>query len=198
MQTTTMPTTGRVLDDGKGGGLIAESLDSALAGQMERFGRRLSDGTLDMATVLHDARTPLTVISGSAGMALRAAPEPLRPHLERIQESARLLEAILVRGLEFLRTNPEGAGGADLGALLLAAAALPEGTTMTLSSETVRGVDGIPFALRGLVEGVPDPGPAVPPSARRAVLRHGGSVWAEASSNGGTLFVAEVPCPRAA
>ncbi|TBR25336.1 hypothetical protein EPO15_02400 [bacterium] len=188
---------GRGFADGGRGGPLAESFDAALAARKERFERRADDGTLDLAAVLHDARTPLTVIAASAGMALRDAPESARPHLERVRESARVLEEILVKGLERLRANPEGAA-ADLGALLLAAAALPSGEALTLGSELVLDAAGAPFAVRATVETTDDRSDQVPLSARRAVLRHGGALWGEARPEGGTRYVAELPCPRAA
>lgn len=173
----------------------ADPMAAALAARMERFERRRTDGTLDMAAVLHDARTPLTVIAASARMAQREAPPEVAAHLERVLRSARLLEDVLVRGLEFLRANPEGAGGCCLGALALAAAALPPGTQVTLRADSVRGADGALFAIRAVVDGAPDA--EVTAAARRAVLRHGGSLWREAGPDGGTRYVAEVPCPRA-
>lgn len=189
MQTTTLTAAGPA----------ADPMASALAAGAERFERRAAEGTLDMAAVLHDARTPLTVITASVGMAFKDAPEAARPHLDRVERSARLLEGLLVRGLELLRTNPEGSVGIDVGALVLAAASLPPGAEVTLRSETVLGADGVPFSLRGVVEGAPAPASAgVPASARRAVLRRGGSLWSEAGPDGGTRYVAEVPCPRAA
>ncbi|MBI5597558.1 MAG: hypothetical protein HY928_15820 [Elusimicrobia bacterium] len=67
----------------------------------------LNGGTLDAAGILHDARTPLTIIQTSAEMAAEAGgTEFLNEHLERIRRSARLCEHILVQALEQVRTSP--------------------------------------------------------------------------------------------
>lgn len=181
---------------GTSAGPVSDALAEGLAACARSLERRAAEGTLDTSTVLHDARTPLTIIAASARMALKDAPEAARPHLERILQSVHALEGVLVRGLEALRTTPERSAGFDVGALALAAASLPHGTEMTLRSEHVLGADGVPFSRRGVIEGAPEAG--VPASARRAVLRHGGSLWSEPSGQGGTRYVAEVPCPRAA
>lgn len=158
----------------------------------DRFERRLDEGTLDLGTVLHDARTPLTVICASAAAALREVPESAAPGLKRILESARLLESILVAGLARLRERPESRA-ADLGALLIAAAELPPGASLTLECELVKDDAGRPFAVRAIVTGPRELSHEVPPAARRAVLREGGCLWAEDGPHGATRFVADIP-----
>jgi signal transduction histidine kinase len=105
-------------------GLVA--MEAALAVQEARLAaaERLAGATLDVAGVVHDARTPLTVIQSSVGFIGEDAPEPLRPHLERIRRAARLAEHILVQALEQCRQEPPGAVPTDLGAVLESAARL--------------------------------------------------------------------------
>lgn len=85
----------------------------------------LDGGVLDAAGILHDARTPLTIIQTSAEMAAEAAgTEFLADHLERIRRSARLCEHILVQALEQVRTSPAVFAPESLNGIVRAAASL--------------------------------------------------------------------------
>ncbi|TPW20202.1 MAG: sensor histidine kinase/response regulator [Elusimicrobia bacterium] len=101
-------------------------MEASLAVQEARVdaAERLAGATLDVAGVVHDARTPLTVIQTSVDYIADDAPEALRPHLERIRRASRLAEHILVQALEQCRQAPPDAVPTDLGSLLDSAARL--------------------------------------------------------------------------
>lgn len=102
------------------------TLEASLAVQEGRLARaeRLAGATLDVAGIVHDARTPLTVIQTSVDFVGDDAPAPLQEHLNRIRRAARLAEHILVQALEQCRETPPGAVPTDLGPLLKSAASL--------------------------------------------------------------------------
>lgn len=104
------------------------AMEASLSVQEARLAaaERLAGATLDVAGVVHDARTPLTVIQTSIDYIAQDPSGALGPHLDRIRRSARLAEHILVQALEQCRRDPPGAVPTDLGAVVEAAAQLCE------------------------------------------------------------------------
>lgn len=90
---------------------------------------RIAGTTLDVAGIIHDVRTPLTVIQSSVGLIAETPPEFLPAHLERIRRAARLAEHILVQALEQFRQSPPLSVPTDLGTVLQSAARLCETET---------------------------------------------------------------------
>lgn len=102
------------------------AMEASLAIQEARLAssERLAGTTLDVAGIVHDARTPLTVIQTSIDFMALDGSGPPGPHLDRIRRAARLAEHILVQALEQCRRDPPGAVPTDLGTVIEAAAQL--------------------------------------------------------------------------
>lgn len=102
------------------------TMEAALSVKESRLesAERLAGATLDVAGIVHDVRTPLTIIQSSVGLISETPPESLPEHLERIRRAARLAEHILVQALEQFRQSPPEAVPTDLGAVLHSAARL--------------------------------------------------------------------------
>lgn len=104
------------------------TMESSLSAQETRIceAERLTGTSLDVAGIVHDARSPLTVIMSSAELMAECGPEASGAHLERIRRAARLTEHILVQALEQFRLTPPDAVPTDLGGVLKTAAGLCE------------------------------------------------------------------------
>lgn len=102
------------------------TMEASLAVQEGRLAEaeRLAGASLDVAGVVHDARSPLTVILTSAELLADCPPEAASEHIERIRRATRLAEHILIQALEQFRKEPPDSVPTDLGTVLKTAARL--------------------------------------------------------------------------
>lgn len=102
------------------------TLEASLSVQEARLAdaERLSGASVDVGGIIHDIRTPLTVIQSSVDLVRLDSPSALDSHLERIRRAARLAEHILVQALDQYRKTPPGAVPTDIGDVLTEAAQL--------------------------------------------------------------------------